>query len=90
MEQETDDAFPRHLLFKKLGNCMCDSIPPTEYRKLILNSSWKQISALNDPGQYVTCAEAWIQFTVKNFNVRYDNFHSILYLSSHISEQRGE
>lgn len=70
MEQESGDAFPKHLLLKTLGNCMCDAIPPTECRKLILNYSWKQISAINEPGEYITCVDAWIQFTVKNFNVR--------------------
>ncbi len=78
-----EEYFSKHLLFQKLGMCLVfDSAPmlvdkqrETKEEKernkkylLLLNEVWKIVTNFNDPTEYMSCAEIWIEFTLKNFS----------------------
>ena len=35
----------------------------------LLNEVWKNVTKFPDPNHYISCAEIWIEFTLKNFSV---------------------
>jgi len=45
----------------------------------ILNSVWREVTALKSPAQYISCAEVWVQFAVKHFPVSIPNFGQFEY-----------
>lgn len=69
IENIKEDNFPLHVLLRTLGLCISASPPPFEDRKLILNKVWKLISNLDDPENYINCAEVWIKYVVTYFTV---------------------
>ncbi|KAJ8925622.1 hypothetical protein NQ315_009466 [Exocentrus adspersus] len=66
----TDDGIPLHLLLRTLGLCLTICPPPTEQRKQILTIVWKYIAQLHNPGDYITCTEAWVPYVVQYFSTR--------------------
>jgi len=63
----SDDGLPKHHLYRTLGMNVSLSSPPKEQLLEILNDVWKIVMQLENPGDYVACAEAWIEYPVKNF-----------------------
>ena len=64
-----DNGFPQYLLYRTLGLCLTLSDPPTEQRSQILNDIWKVVTKLENPDEYINCAEVWITFVVRHFSV---------------------
>ncbi|RZF44922.1 hypothetical protein LSTR_LSTR013788 [Laodelphax striatellus] len=60
------EGYPQYLLFKSLGNCL--SVAETESPLQVLNEVWKVISKLEQPAQYIACAEVWAHFIVTHFS----------------------
>ncbi|KAJ8945235.1 hypothetical protein NQ318_011216 [Aromia moschata] len=65
-----DDGVPLYSLLRTLGLCVSVCPPPTEQRRQILSIVWKHIAPLNNPEEYITCAEAWVPYVVQNFSTR--------------------
>jgi len=63
----SDEGLPKHHLYRTLGMNVSMSAPPVEQRLQILNDVWKIVMQLENPADYVACAEAWIEYPVKNF-----------------------
>jgi hypothetical protein len=40
------------------------SAPPEKDRKQILNDVWRIVMQLEDPGEYIACAEVWIEYVM--------------------------
>ncbi|KAM9773653.1 VPS35 endosomal protein-sorting factor-like isoform X2 [Syngnathus typhle] len=71
MIKDCDEAgFPKHLLFGSLGRCLACADPPESERLTILNETWKVITKVRNPRDYVNCAEIWVEFTCRNFTKR--------------------
>ena len=70
IQSAADDGLPKHHLYRTLGMNVSLSAPPKEQRLTILNDVWKIVMKLTDPAEYVACAEAWIEYPVKNFTKR--------------------
>jgi len=77
-----EEYFSKHLLFQKLGMCLVfdsestltNKQPETKEEKdknkkclQLLNEVWKIVTTFNEPTDYMSCAEIWIEFTLKNF-----------------------
>lgn len=58
--------------------------PPPEQRLEILKDVWSIVSKLEDPGQYISCAEVWVQFAVKHFTVSFILFLTIFVIREFI------
>ena len=72
--KESEEAgFPKHLLDRTLGLCLVMAPPPEEQRLPVLNEVWKSIMKLKNPGDYIDCAEVWIEYVVKHFGKRETN-----------------
>lgn len=65
----TDDGIPLYLLLRTLGLCITVYPPPSEQRRQVLTTVWKQISSIRDPEEYILCSEAWVPFVVQHFAV---------------------
>ncbi|KAI4469048.1 esophageal cancer associated protein [Holotrichia oblita] len=61
----SEECFPSHLLIRTLGLCVSLYPPPIEHRRQVLKVVWKQLSHLNDPENYISCVEAWIEYAVQ-------------------------
>ena len=71
------------MLFRNLGMCLAfNEAEPTPNKQLtkeekeknkqdlqLLNDVWKLVTKFNDVGAYISCAEIWIEFTLKKFTV---------------------
>lgn len=69
--RDCDDAsFPKHVLLRTLGLCLTLADPPEDQRRQVLSQAWKAISKLRNPGDYLSCAEVWIEYPCKHFTVR--------------------
>ncbi|CAH0550259.1 unnamed protein product [Brassicogethes aeneus] len=66
----TDDGIPLYALLRTLGLCITICPPPSEQRRQILTTVWRHIVTLQKPEEYISCAEAWVQFVVQNFATR--------------------
>ncbi|XP_046994763.1 VPS35 endosomal protein-sorting factor-like isoform X1 [Schistocerca americana] len=65
-----EEGFPQYILFRTLGFCLVLADPPAEDRLQILNDVWRIVTKLEDPTQYISCAEVWVQFAVRHFSCR--------------------
>nr|KAG5704115.1 hypothetical protein BaRGS_009645 [Batillaria attramentaria] len=65
-----DQGFPKHLLQQSLGRCLVVAETPEDQKLSVLNEVWKSVVKLKNPGDYITCAEVWIEFVVKHFGKR--------------------
>lgn len=63
------EDLPLHILLRTLGLCVSVCPPPSEQQRQVLAAVWRNLSALNVPEQYISCAEVWMQFTVQYFGV---------------------
>ncbi|XP_068761275.1 VPS35 endosomal protein-sorting factor-like [Montipora capricornis] len=63
-------GFPKHDLYRSLGQnlSLCD--PPEAQRLQILSEVWKVVMKMKDPADYINCAEAWIEYVCKHFKKR--------------------
>lgn len=63
-------GFPKHHLYRSLGQnlSLCD--PPEAQRLQILSEVWKVVMKMKDPADYINCAEAWIEYVCKHFKKR--------------------
>ncbi|CAH3037318.1 unnamed protein product [Porites lobata] len=63
-------GFPKHHLYRSLGLnlSLCD--PPESQRLQILSEVWKVVMKMKDPVNYISCAEAWIEYVCKHFTKR--------------------
>ncbi|CAH1102339.1 unnamed protein product [Psylliodes chrysocephalus] len=66
----SDGGVPLYHLLRTLGLCITVCPPPSDQRREILAIVWKHISSFDNPDEYITCAEAWIQFVVECFSSR--------------------
>ena len=48
--------------YRTLGMNVSFSAPPEKDRKQILNDVWRIVMQLEDPGEYIACAEVWIEY----------------------------
>lgn len=67
IQASAEEGLPKHFLYRSLGMNVSFAAPPEEDRKQILNDVWRIVMALEDPGEYIACAEVWIEYPVKNF-----------------------
>ncbi|KAK2169423.1 hypothetical protein LSH36_10g11082 [Paralvinella palmiformis] len=65
-----DTGFPKHVLYKSLGMCFVLADPPDEDKLQLLNDVWKVVIKLKNTSDYISCAEVWIEYVVKNFSKR--------------------
>lgn len=65
-----DTGFPKHVLYKSLGVCLVLADPPEEDKLQLLNDVWKVVIKLKNTSDYISCAEIWIEYVVKNFSKR--------------------
>lgn len=65
-----ESGFPKHMLYRTLGSCLVLADPHSEQRLPILNEVWKSIMKLKNPGDYIGCAEIWIEYVAKHFGKR--------------------
>uniref|UniRef100_A0A803U0W8 VPS35 endosomal protein-sorting factor-like n=1 Tax=Anolis carolinensis TaxID=28377 RepID=A0A803U0W8_ANOCA len=71
MIKECDESgFPKHLLFRSLGQNLALADPPEGDRLQILNEAWKVITKLKSPQDYINCAEIWVEYTCRHFTKR--------------------
>uniref|UniRef100_A0A8D2KUS0 VPS35 endosomal protein-sorting factor-like n=1 Tax=Varanus komodoensis TaxID=61221 RepID=A0A8D2KUS0_VARKO len=71
MIKECDESgFPKHLLFRSLGQNLALADPPESDRLQILNEAWKVITKLKSPQDYINCAEIWMEYTCRHFTKR--------------------
>ncbi|KAL9957403.1 hypothetical protein ACROYT_G039035 [Oculina patagonica] len=63
-------GFPKHHLYRSLGLnlSLCD--PPEAQRLQILSEVWKVVMKMKDPTDYISCADAWIEYVCKHFTKR--------------------
>ncbi|XP_020613263.1 UPF0505 protein C16orf62-like [Orbicella faveolata] len=63
-------GFPKHHLYRSLGLnlSLCD--PPEAQRLQILSEVWKVVMKMKEPTDYISCAEAWIEYVCKHFTKR--------------------
>lgn len=69
MNDCTDDGLPLYLLLRTLGLCVSVCPPPSEQRRQVLSIVWKLLPVFSEPGEYIACVEAWIQFVIEYFSV---------------------
>ncbi|XP_057310899.1 VPS35 endosomal protein-sorting factor-like [Hydractinia symbiolongicarpus] len=62
-----DSGFPKYLLYRSLGTSLAMEDPPDDIKLTILNEVWKVVTKLKEPSEYISCAEVWIEYPVKNF-----------------------
>ncbi|RNA42489.1 hypothetical protein BpHYR1_036590 [Brachionus plicatilis] len=77
MIKDSDEQFfPKHLLFRNLAMCLVFNDHEVKNKEnkeknkqdlKLLNDVWKLVTKFEDIGQYMMCAEIWIEFTLKNF-----------------------
>lgn len=71
MNECSDDGIPLYLLLRTLGLCVSICPPPSEQRRQVLSIVWKMFPIFTNPGEYVMCVEAWMQFVIQYFSVKY-------------------
>ncbi|EDQ85942.1 uncharacterized protein MONBRDRAFT_11317 [Monosiga brevicollis MX1] len=59
-----------HHLYRSLGVSLTFCPPEENIRRAILNQVWESIRSLEDPADYMACAEVWIEYPVKYFGTR--------------------
>lgn len=67
IQSAAEEGLPKHHLYRSLGMNVAFFSPPEEDRKQILNDVWRIVMQLEDPAEYIACAEVWIEYPVKNF-----------------------
>jgi len=72
-------AYPQHQLFRTLGINLVLCAPPKEIQKSILREIWKVLDKLDNPIDYITCAEIFIEIPSKHFTVCC-HFYLFIYL----------
>uniref|UniRef100_T1JKK3 VPS35 endosomal protein-sorting factor-like n=1 Tax=Strigamia maritima TaxID=126957 RepID=T1JKK3_STRMM len=70
MKECEDTGFPKHFLFRTLGLCLVVADPHENVKLQVLNDVWKIVTKLKNPSHYMSCAEIWIEYTVKHFSKR--------------------
>jgi hypothetical protein len=69
--KECEEAgFPKFELYKTLGMNVVLSDPPLDCRLTLLNDVWKFVMKLNNPAEYIMCAEVWVEFPARHFGKR--------------------
>ncbi|KAK2564040.1 VPS35 endosomal protein-sorting factor-like [Acropora cervicornis] len=65
-------GFPKanHHLYKSLGQNLSVCDPPEAQRLQILSEVWKVVTKMKKPVEYISCAEAWIEYVCKHFTKR--------------------
>jgi len=60
-------SYPKHKLYHTFGVCMAlASAPPDSERLALLNDVWKVVTKFEDPKEYITVAEVWIEYPLKH------------------------
>lgn len=65
-----ESGLPKHHLFRTLGMNITLYAPAVDQQLSILNDVWKVVMKLKDPGEYIACAEVWIEYPAKHFGKR--------------------
>ncbi|XP_020910868.1 UPF0505 protein C16orf62 homolog [Exaiptasia diaphana] len=63
-------GFPKHHLYRSLGLNLIICDPPEDQRLSILSEVWKVVMKLKNAGEYINCAEVWIEYPCKHFTKR--------------------
>ncbi|CAI8033056.1 VPS35 endosomal protein-sorting factor-like [Geodia barretti] len=63
-------GLPKYKLYVSLGNCVVAADPPQKERLQLLNSVWKTVSKLTEPGEYIQCTQVWMEYVAKHFTKR--------------------
>lgn len=67
-DSHTEDITKGQLL-KSLGVCLTRSPPPVDQRAACFTRVWKEITALTNTAEYISCVEAWSRFITSNFGL---------------------
>ncbi|GFO28653.1 upf0505 protein c16orf62-like protein [Plakobranchus ocellatus] len=65
-----DTGLPKHTLYRTFGLCLVVANTPEDQKLSVLNEVWKVVVKLKNPADYISCAEVWIEYVVKNFGKR--------------------
>ena len=65
-----DTGLSKHLLYRSLGVCVATGDTPEDQQLALLNETWRVVTKLKNPSEYVVCAEVWIEFVLKYFGRR--------------------
>ena len=65
-----EDTYSKNMLYATLGTNVALADPPKDDRMPLLKLVWKVISSIDDAKEFVTCAEAWIEYVAKHFTKR--------------------
>ncbi|XP_048575354.1 VPS35 endosomal protein-sorting factor-like isoform X2 [Nematostella vectensis] len=63
-------GFPKHHLYRSLGLNLIICDPPEEQKLPILSEVWKVVMKLKNPGEYISCAEVWVEYPCRHFTKR--------------------
>uniref|UniRef100_A0A1X7VFK8 VPS35 endosomal protein-sorting factor-like n=1 Tax=Amphimedon queenslandica TaxID=400682 RepID=A0A1X7VFK8_AMPQE len=67
IKDSEETVVSKYELYVSLGNCVVIVDPPEKQRMPLLNNVWKPVMKLEDPSQYISCAQVWIEYVAKHF-----------------------
>lgn len=67
IKQAASTGLSKHHLVRTLGVHVVLTAPPRDMQLPLLNEVWKMVMKLEDPAEYISCAEVWIEFPCKYF-----------------------
>ncbi|KAJ5075226.1 esophageal cancer associated protein [Anaeramoeba ignava] len=69
--QELDDSIPRYKLYVTLGRTLCITPPPKEKILKVLNEIWNVVSRFPEIHDYISVAEVFIEYPLKNCSTKH-------------------
>ncbi|GBG89861.1 hypothetical protein CBR_g49709 [Chara braunii] len=70
IKDATDGSVPQHMSYGVLGRKLCECAPPREQRLAVFNDVWRVVSKQSCLPEYLSVADAFTDYVLKNFTQR--------------------